>query len=57
MLQLLWFLRRKKTVRHQKTMIVSQLTTTRDIRMFGTNNNTFTIIKNNVFITSLNTTN
>ena len=37
-------------------MIVSQLTTTRDIRMFGTNNNTFTIIKNNV-ITSLNTTN
>ena len=38
-------------------MIVSQLTTTRDIRMFGTNNNTFTIIKNNVFITSLNTTN
>lgn len=56
MLQLLWFLRRKKTVRHQNTMIVSQLTTTRDIRMFGTNNNTFTIIKNNV-ITSLNTTN
>jgi len=57
MLQLLWFLRRKKTVRHQNTMIVSQLTTTRDIRMFGTNNNTFNIIKNNVFVTSLNTTN
>ena len=44
-------------MRHQNIMIVSHLTTTHDIRMFDTNNSTTIIIKNNVFVNRLNTTN